>query len=210
VSARRVVVFDYESGNVHSAVKALAAAGAEVELTRDRGRALEADGLLVPGVGAFAAVREALVAHGGDEIIDRRLAGGRPVLGICVGMQVMFGRGVERDQPAEGLGEWPGTVAELDAPVLPHMGWNTVEPGEGSVLFRGIERERFYFLHSYAPTAGELDLIPPFPQPAVTWASHGERFIAAVENGPLSATQFHPEKSGEAGIRLLRNWIESL
>lgn len=210
MTERRVVVFDYESGNVHSAVKALAAAGAEVELTRDRSRALEADGLLVPGVGAFAAVREALVAHGGDEIIDRRLAGGRPVLGICVGMQVMFERGVERGQPAEGLGEWPGTVAELDAPVLPHMGWNTVEPGAGSVLFRGIEDERFYFLHSYAATAWELDVIAPFPQPAVTWATHGERFIAAVENGPLSATQFHPEKSGDAGIRLLRNWIESL
>ncbi|MGX1793636.1 imidazole glycerol phosphate synthase subunit HisH [Microbacterium sp. NPDC055312] len=210
MTERRVVVFDYESGNVHSAVKALAAAGAEVELTRDRSRALEADGLLVPGVGAFAAVRDALVAHGGDEIIDRRLAGGRPVLGICVGMQVMFERGVERGQPADGLGEWPGTVAELDAPVLPHMGWNTVEPGEGSVLFRGIEDERFYFVHSYAATAWELDVIAPFPQPAVTWATHGERFIAAVENGPLSATQFHPEKSGEAGIRLLRNWIESL
>ncbi|MGW9628692.1 imidazole glycerol phosphate synthase subunit HisH [Microbacterium sp. NPDC055521] len=210
MTERRVVVFDYDSGNVHSAVKALAAAGAEVELTRDRSRALEADGLLVPGVGAFAAVRDALVAHGGDEIIDRRLAGGRPVLGICVGMQVMFERGVERGQPAEGLGEWPGTVAELDAPVLPHMGWNTVEPGEGSVLFDGIEDERFYFLHSYAATAWELDVIAPFPQPAVTWATHGERFIAAVENGPLSATQFHPEKSGEAGIRLLRNWIGSL
>lgn len=210
MTTRRVVVFDYESGNVHSAVKALAAAGAEVELTRDRDRALEADGLLVPGVGAFAAVREALVAHGGDEIIDRRLAGGRPVLGICVGMQVMFERGVERGHPAEGLGEWLGTVAELHAPVLPHMGWNTVEPGEGSVLFRGIEHERFYFLHSYAATSWELDVIPPFPQPAVTWATHGERFIAAVENGPLSATQFHPEKSGQAGIRLLRNWVESL
>lgn len=210
MTERRVVVFDYDSGNVHSAVKALAAAGAEVELTRDRSRALKADGLLVPGVGAFAAVRDALVAHGGDEIIDRRLAGGRPVLGICVGMQVMFERGVERGQPAEGLGEWPGTVAELDAPVLPHMGWNTVEPGEGSVLFDGIEDERFYFLHSYAATAWELDVIAPFPQPAVTWATHGERFIAAVENGPLSATQFHPEKSGEAGIRLLRNWIGSL
>ncbi|MEE2815774.1 MAG: imidazole glycerol phosphate synthase subunit HisH, partial [Actinomycetota bacterium] len=183
---------------------------AEVELTRDRSRALEADGLLVPGVGAFAAVRDALLAHGGDEIIDRRLAGGRPVLGICVAMQVMFARGVELGQPADGLGEWPGTVTELDAPVLPHMGWNTVEPGEGSVLFRGIENERFYFVHSYAATTWDLDVIPPFPQPAVTWATHGERFIAAVENGPLAATQFHPEKSGDAGIRLLRNWIGSL
>ncbi|WP_193596432.1 imidazole glycerol phosphate synthase subunit HisH [Microbacterium sp. YJN-G] len=208
--AARVAVFDYESGNVHSAVKALAAAGADVELTRDRDRALEADGLVVPGVGAFAAVRDALFAHGGDEIIDRRLAGGRPVLGICVGMQVMFERGVERGQNTEGLGEWPGIVAELDAPVLPHMGWNTVEPGEGSVLFRGIEQERFYFVHSFAAKSWTLDVTAPFPQPAVTWATHGERFLAAVENGPLSATQFHPEKSGDAGIRLLRNWTESL
>lgn len=206
----RVAVFDYESGNVHSAVKALAAAGAEVELTGDRTAALEADGLVVPGVGAFAAVREALHGHRGDEIIERRLAGGRPVLGICVGMQVMFERGVERGQNTEGLGEWPGSVTELDAPVLPHMGWNTVEPGEGSILFRGIEQERFYFVHSYAAKTWELDVIPPFPQPAVTWATHGERFLAAVENGPLSATQFHPEKSGDAGIRLLRNWISTL
>ncbi|SJN47442.1 Imidazole glycerol phosphate synthase amidotransferase subunit [Microbacterium esteraromaticum] len=209
-AAPRVVVFDYESGNVHSAVKALAAAGADVELTSDRDRALEADGLLVPGVGAFAAVRAALHEHGGDEIIDRRLAGGRAVLGICVGMQVMFERGVERGQDTEGLGEWPGAITELNSPVLPHMGWNTVEPGEGSVLFRGIESERFYFVHSFAAKSWGLDVIPPFPQPALTWARHGERFLAAVENGPLSATQFHPEKSGEAGIRLLRNWVESL
>ncbi len=208
--APRVAVFDYESGNVHSAVKALAVAGAEVELTGDRTAALEADGLVVPGVGAFAAVREALRAHGGDEIIERRLAGGRPVLGICVGMQVMFARGVERGQDTDGLGEWPGAVTQLDSPVLPHMGWNTVEPGENSILFHGIEQERFYFLHSFAAKAWELDVVPPFPKPAVTWATHGERFIAAVENGPLSATQFHPEKSGDAGIQLLRNWVGSL
>jgi len=205
-----VAVFDYDSGNVHSAVKALVAAGADAVLTRDRKVAQEADGLLVPGVGAFAAVREALHAHGGDEIIDRRLAGGRPVLGICVGMQVLFSHGVERGLDTEGLGEWPGAVTELNAPVLPHMGWNTVEPGDGSVLFRGIEDERFYFVHSYAAQSWELDVIPPFPQPALTWTTYGDPFLAAVENGPLSATQFHPEKSGEAGIQLLRNWIGSL
>lgn len=206
----RVAVFDYESGNVHSAVKALIAAGADAVLTSDRRTALEADGLLVPGVGAFSAVRDALRARGGDEIIDRRLAGGRPVLGICVGMQVLFERGVEGGEETEGLGEWPGTVTELDAPVLPHMGWNTVVPDEGSVLFRGVEQERFYFVHSYAAHSWDLDVIPPFPKPALTWAEHGTRFLAAVENGPLSATQFHPEKSGEAGIRLLSNWIGSL
>lgn len=203
-------MFDYESGNVHSAVKALVAAGADAILTRDRTEALEADGLLVPGVGAFAAVRDALHAHGGDDIIDRRLAGGRPVMGICVGMQVLFERGVERGQNTEGLGEWPGAVTELNASVLPHMGWNTVSPGSDSILFDGIEHERFYFVHSYAAQAWELDVIPPFPQPVLTWTTYGDPFLAAVENGPLTATQFHPEKSGEAGIRLLRNWTRSL
>jgi len=205
-----VAVYDYGSGNVHSAVKALIAAGADATLTGDRTAALEADGLFVPGVGAFAAVREALHAKGGDEIIERRLAGGRPVLGVCVGMQVLFSHGVERGQDVEGLGEWPGTVTQLDAPVLPHMGWNTVTPDEGSVLFRGIEDERFYFVHSYAAQSWELDVIPPFPQPALTWTTYGTPFLAAVENGPLSATQFHPEKSGDAGIQLLRNWVQSL
>jgi glutamine amidotransferase len=206
----RVAVLDYGSGNVHSAAKALERAGADVELTADRRAVMEADGLVVPGVGAFRAVMDQLRAVRGDELIDRRLAGGRPVLGICVGMQVMFEHGVERGVDTEGLGEWPGTVRELPAEVLPHMGWNTVEPDEGSVLFAGIERERFYFVHSYAAQDWHLDVIPPFPQPKLTWAAHGGRFLAAVENGPLSATQFHPEKSSDAGIRLLANWIGSL
>ena len=205
-----VVVFDYGSGNVHSAAKALEAAGARVELTADPHRALAADGLVVPGVGAFASVMEQLLAVKGDLIIDRRLAGGKPVLGICVGMQVLFERGIERGHDVEGLGEWPGPVRELKSDVLPHMGWNTVSAPENSVLFRGISNERFYFVHSNAATSWGLDVMPPFPQPAVTWAEHGERFIAAVENGPLSATQFHPEKSGEAGLTLLRNWVSSL
>ncbi|WOF22005.1 imidazole glycerol phosphate synthase subunit HisH [Microbacterium betulae] len=205
-----VAVLDYGSGNVHSAVKALEAAGADVRLTRDRAVVLDADGLLVPGVGAFQAVMDQLRAIGGGELIERRLAGGRPVLGICVGMQVLFERGIERGVETEGLGEWPGTVAHLDAPVVPHMGWNTVDAGEGSRLFRGLEGERFYFVHSYAAQQWDLEVHPPFPQPAVTWATHGTPFLAAVENGPLAATQFHPEKSGEAGIRLLRNWVDGL
>ncbi|TFC97783.1 MULTISPECIES: imidazole glycerol phosphate synthase subunit HisH [Cryobacterium] len=205
-----VVVFDYGTGNVHSAVKALELAGAHVTLTSDRRRALEADGLVVPGVGAFSAVMQALTAVRGDEIIDRRIAGGRPVLGICVGMQIMFEHGVERGIDTEGLGEWPGTVTRLDAPVLPHMGWDTVSPGESSALFRGIEQERFYFVHSYAAHAWTLDVMPPFPKPVLTWSEHGQPFLAAIENGPLTATQFHPEKSGEAGIRLLSNWLGTL
>lgn len=209
-AVRRVAVLDYGSGNVHSAAKALERAGAEVELTADRRVAMEADGLVVPGVGAFKAVMDQLRGVRGDQLVDRRLAGGRPVLGICVGMQVMFERGVERGVDTEGLGEWPGVVRELPSDVLPHMGWNTVEPDPGSILFEGIEDERFYFVHSYAAQEWQLDVKPPFPQPALTWAEHGGRFLAAVENGPLSATQFHPEKSAEAGIRLLSNWIRSL
>ncbi|MDR6614259.1 MULTISPECIES: imidazole glycerol phosphate synthase subunit HisH [unclassified Leifsonia] len=209
-SAPQVVVFDYGTGNVHSAVKALEAAGAEVELTGDRKRALEADGLLVPGVGAFTAVAEALKASHGDEVVDRRLAGGRPVLGICVGMQVMFERGVENGVETEGLGEWPGTVDLIRADVVPHMGWNTVRAPEDSTLFAGLQDERFYFVHSYAAQDWTLEASGPFPKPKVTWADHGSPFVAAVENGPLSATQFHPEKSGRAGIQLLRNWIGSL
>jgi glutamine amidotransferase len=205
-----VAVLDYGSGNVHSAVKALESAGAEVSLTRDRKSVMDADGLLVPGVGAFGAVMEQLNAIRGGELIERRLAGGRPVLGICVGMQIMFERGVERGNDIAGLGEWSGTVRELEAPVVPHMGWSTVEVGDGSRLFAGIEDERFYFVHSFAAQDWTLEVEKPFREPAVTWSTHGSRFIAAVENGPLSATQFHPEKSGEAGIALLRNWIGTL
>ena len=210
MTAPDVVVFDYGTGNVHSAVKALEAAGANVELTGNRRRAQEADGLLVPGVGAFAAVIDALRRSHGDEVIDRRLAGGRPVLGICVGMQVLFERGVEHGIESEGLGEWPGTVDLLHADVVPHMGWNTVEAPQDSVLFDGIHDERFYFVHSYGVTDFPLEAYGPFRAPRLTWAEHGQRFVAAVENGPLTATQFHPEKSGDAGAALLANWVRSL
>ena len=208
--AKNVVVFDYGSGNVHSALKALEHAGASVSLTRDRARALNADGLVVPGVGAFHAVMTALVEAGGDQIIDSRLAGGKAVLGICVGLQVMFDTGLEHGVTTAGLGQWPGVVDKLDAPRLPHMGWNTLEAPEGSVLFHGVENERFYFVHSYAATKFPLTGGGPFADPLVTWSEHGERFVAAVENGPLMATQFHPEKSGPAGLRLLANWVDSL
>ena len=207
----RVVVLDYGSGNLRSAERALARAGAEVQVTADPGAALAADGLLVPGVGAFAACMAGLLAVRGDQVIDRRLAGSRPVLGICVGMQVMFAEGVEHGVRTPGCGQWPGTVDQLPAPVLPHMGWNSVEAAAGSALLAGLAGERFYFVHSYAARA---PLFPPGPgrlaKPLVSWACHGERFIAAVENGPLCATQFHPEKSGDAGAALLSNWLETI
>jgi glutamine amidotransferase len=206
-----VVVLDYGSGNVRSVVRALERAGAEVTLTSDFDTALQADGLVVPGVGAFAACMAGLRAVRGERIVGRRLAGGRPVLGICVGMQVLFEEGVEHGVTTAGCAEWPGTVSRLDAPVVPHMGWNTVEVPDDTALFAGLEAERFYFVHSYGAREWVLETTDRTRAPLVTWAEHGgDRFVAAVENGPLTATQFHPEKSGDAGAALLRNWVASL
>ena len=207
-----VVVLDYGSGNVRSVQRALETNGASVEVTVDFETALNADSLVVPGVGAFAACVEGIRKVRGDQIIGRRLAGGRPVLGICVGMQVLFERSTEHagDGYFAGLNEWPGTIDTLHAPVLPHMGWNTVIAPSTSEMFAGISDERFYFVHSFAARTWELDPIEKITAPKVTWANHGEDFVAAVENGPLWATQFHPEKSGEAGLTLLANWISTV
>lgn len=210
----RVVVLDYGFGNVRSAVRALERVGADVTLTADRATAQDADGLVVPGVGAFAACMGGLTAVRGHEVVGRRLAGNRPVLGICVGMQVMFDAGVEHGERTDGIGEWPGVVERLQAAIVPHMGWSSVEVPEGSTLFKGVADERFYFVHSYAArefTKGhDENAVGVFMPPKVTWADHGGRFVAAVEDGPLSATQFHPEKSGDAGAQLLENWVNSL
>jgi glutamine amidotransferase len=179
-------------------------------LTSDRATVEASDALVVPGVGAFAACMAGLRGVHGPELIGRFLAGGRPVLGICVGMQVLFARGVEHGVETEGCDEWPGVVERLQAPVVPHMGWNTVEVPEGSRLFAGIEGERFYFVHSYGVREWGLETNGRTRAPLVTWAEHGgDRFVAAVENGPLTATQFHPEKSGDAGAALLRNWVQT-
>ncbi len=205
-----VAVLDYGSGNLRSAQRALERVGADVAVTRDVDVVAAVDGLVVPGVGAYAACMNGLHAVRGPQMIERRLAGGRPVLGICVGMQVMFEHGVEHGVVTEGLGEWPGEVERLNADVLPHMGWNTVTPAPGSLMFAGIEQERFYFVHSYAARSWTMPAQPPMPEPKVTWAEHGQPFVAAVENGPLWATQFHPEKSGDAGAHLLRTWLTHL
>ncbi len=206
----RVVVLDYGSGNLRSAARALEAVGAQVDVTSDHDEAMAADGLVVPGVGAFAACMTGFGSVRGPELVERRLAGGRPVLAICVGMQIMFTRGVEHGTTTPGLGEWPGVVEELPADVLPHMGWNTVRAPEESVLFAGVADQRFYFVHSFAVQSWEWVPQEPFHAPLVTWADHGAPFIAAVENGPLAATQFHPEKSGDAGLHLLGNWLGTL
>jgi glutamine amidotransferase len=207
---KRVVVLDYGIGNIHSAVKALEYAGANVELTADPIKVQEADGLVVPGVGAFAAVMEALNKVKAPELIDKRLAGGKPVLGICVGLQVMFEKGLEHDLETDGLGQWPGVVAKLASLKLPHMGWNNVSVATGSKIFAGVENELFYFVHSYAAKEFSLQVDLPFIAPTVSFAEYGEKFVAAVENGPLTGVQFHPEKSGEAGISLLRNWLGTI
>jgi imidazole glycerol-phosphate synthase subunit HisH len=201
-AAPRVVVLDYGSGNLRSAQRALERADADVTVTADLDAAAAADGLVVPGVGAFAAVMAGIDAVGAAPVIRERVDAGRPVLGICVGMQVLFEAGDEHGEVTKGLGLLPGEVRRLAAPVLPHMGWNTVAAPAGSTLFAGATRDtRFYFVHSYAATSTDG---------LVTTAEHGEPFVAAVESGSLSATQFHPEKSADAGATLLRNWTATL
>ncbi|ORA18147.1 imidazole glycerol phosphate synthase subunit HisH [Mycobacterium asiaticum] len=206
MSSKSVVVLDYGSGNLRSAQRALERVGADVEVTADADAALAADGLVVPGVGAFEACMTGLRKIGGERIIAERVASGCPVLGVCVGMQILFARGVEFGVETTGCGQWPGAVTLLDAPVIPHMGWNVVNPALDSVLFNGVDTDtRFYFVHSYAAQRWEGS-----PEAMLTWATHQVPFLAAVEDGPLSATQFHPEKSGDAGALILRNWIEGL
>jgi glutamine amidotransferase len=206
VTAKSVVVLDYGSGNLRSAQRALQRVGASVEVTADSSAAAAADGLVVPGVGAYEACMTGLRKIAGDRIIADRVAAGHPVLGVCVGMQILFARGVEFGVETTGCGQWPGAVTRLDAPVVPHMGWNIVKSGSGSTLFKGLdETSRFYFVHSYAAQRWE-----GAPEAVLTWATHHVPFLAAVEEGPLAATQFHPEKSGDAGAAVLSNWVEGL
>ncbi|MFR0569645.1 imidazole glycerol phosphate synthase subunit HisH [Bifidobacterium apri] len=211
-----VVVFDYGFGNVRSMVRALANLGLDVTLTSDYRQSVEADGLVVPGVGAFGACVESLRNVGGDRVVYDRLRAGRPVLGVCVGEQIMFDHGNELGNPADGLGLIHGEVNLLDADVVPHMGWDTIEAPQGSVLLRGLTGERFYFVHSYAAMDaqpvenGTQEIDFGDEQQKVTWCTYGRsRFVAAYERGPLFATQFHPEKSAEAGAQLLRNWVST-
>jgi len=199
----KVVVLDYGSGNLRSAERALARTGADVTVTDDLTAAAESDGLVVPGVGAFKACMEGLNAVRGGTVVWDRLRKERPVLGICVGMQVLFERGLEHGDETPGLGVLAGDVTRIEADIVPHMGWNTVAVADGSALFKGVEGERFYFVHSYAAR--------DVPEVLASKTSHGRTtFAAAIERGVLSATQFHPEKSGDAGAQLLENWVRTL
>jgi len=196
-----IAILDYGSGNLRSAQRAFETSGHEVVITSDYHVALNVDGLVVPGVGAFASCMQGLISVRGDQIVRERIAAKRPTLGICVGMQILFAHGVEHGAH-EGVGVWNATVEKLTAPILPHMGWNTVSSATGSVLFSGVEDQSFYFVHSYAVK----DSVGAHP----TFAEYGEKFLAAVEDGVIAATQFHPEKSGAAGLHLIKNWSNAL
>ena len=196
-----IAILDYGSGNLRSAQRAFETSGKEVLITSDYELALNADGLVVPGVGAFAACMAGLQSVRGDLLVRERIALKRPTLGICVGMQILFASGVEHGVH-QGVGIWEASVEKLDAPILPHMGWNTVTAAPTSTLFNGVENEIFYFVHSYAVKKGVGEL--------PTFAQYGEKFLAAVEDGVVSATQFHPEKSGDAGLHLIKNWTATL
>lgn len=207
---KKIVILDYGFGNIRSAQKVFQKIGAQAEISNDYQDSLNADGLVIPGVGAFKACMQGILNVKADEIVDKRLSGGRKVFGICVGMQIMFDQGTEHAETVKGLGQWPGVVEEIRNPILPHMGWNEVEVTQGSSIFKGVEDQKFYFVHSYAAKDLNIKESEKFDQPLKHFTTYGEKFLASVENNALVATQFHPEKSGDAGILLLKNWLESI
>jgi glutamine amidotransferase len=194
-----IAILDYGSGNLRSAERAFAAVGEEVVVTSDPQLCASADGLVIPGVGAFKACMNQLIAIKGDQIIKNYLETGRKILGICVGMQILFTKGFEK-QESDGLAVLNGEIRLLDAQILPHIGWNSVSAGAGSKLFKGLENERFYFVHSYGLQSPVIDGIN-------TTSTYDNEFISAVESENISAVQFHPEKSGDAGLALIKNWV---
>ena len=197
-----IVIFDYGSGNLRSAQRAFESTGESVLVTSDVKKAEGAKGIVIPGVGAFAACMSQLLNAGGEELIKNRVSKGDALIGICVGMQVLFNNSTEKGSH-QGLNIFSGTVDKLDSKILPQIGWNTLSVPNNSKIFKGIENDSFYFVHSYAAKSEEVGAIN-------TTASYGETFLAAVERENVCATQFHPEKSGKSGLRLIKNWVESL
>lgn len=203
----KIAVLDYGFGNIRSVERALQRTGSEVTITREFELAINADGLVVPGVGAFGQCMSGLRSIRGDEVIRQRLRAGLPTLGLCVGLQILFHSSSE-SEGVEGVAVFDEKVERIPAQILPHMGWNLIDAAPGSMLLKGVERERFYFVHSYGRLQnGDHEAIPTY---LPSWSEHGTRFLAALEFGSLSATQFHPEKSGDAGLHLLENWVRSI
>jgi imidazole glycerol-phosphate synthase subunit HisH len=198
----RVAILDYGMGNLRSVEKALERVGAETEITSDPARAEAADGVILPGVGAFPRAMERVRQLRLDEVVAGRIQAGAPVLGICLGLQLLFESSVE-NEGSSGLALLDGVVAPLEANgyKVPHIGWSPVHWEHDSQLTEGLGEETpFYFVHSFAPRpAANGDLLGT--------AAYGQRFACAVERPPLYGVQFHPEKSSSAGLSLLANFI---
>lgn len=191
-----IAILDYGSGNLRSAQRAFELTGHKVVITSDSKTFLGADAFVVPGVGAFGACMKQLEDVGGASLVKEAVATTKPLFGICVGMQILFSRGEEKGSHS-GIGFFQGSVAKLAAPVLPHIGWNTIDTN--CATFEGLKDQMFYFVHSYAVKTAPADA-------QITWTTYGERFVAAVERNNIFGTQFHPEKSGDAGAKLISNW----
>lgn len=196
-----IAILDYGSGNIRSAQRAIERLGVSTEVTSEYEVALNAAGLLVPGVGAFGSCIRQLLQINGDLILKERLKLNRPTLGVCVGMQILFESSAESSET--GLALVAGKVKKLSAKILPHIGWNEVHVEKEMNLMRGLNNQRFYFVHSYAATTAPDEFLQ-------AKSNYGEEFVAAIQSGSLSAVQFHPEKSGDAGMQLLKNWVSAL
>ncbi|MEI8223110.1 MAG: imidazole glycerol phosphate synthase subunit HisH [Actinomycetes bacterium] len=195
-----IAILDYGSGNLRSAQRAFALTGHDVLLTSKRSEFLKADAFVVPGVGAYGACMKQLEEIDGRGAVSDAVNSGKPIFGICVGMQILFTSGSEKGKHL-GLGYFPGDVSLINAPVLPHIGWNDVNAT--SPIFHGVESEKFYFVHSYA-AKNDVE------SAQVSWTTYGERFVAAISKENIFATQFHPEKSGDAGAKLIENWAKQI
>ena len=195
-----IAILDYGSGNLRSAQRAFALTGHDVLLTSKRSEFLKADAFVVPGVGAYGACMKQLEEIDGRGAVSDAVNSGKPIFGICVGMQILFTSGSEKGKHL-GLGYFPGDVSLINAPVLPHIGWNDVNAT--SPIFHGVESEKFYFVHSYA-AKNDVE------SAQVSWTTYGERFVAAISKENIFATQFHPEKSGDAGVKLIENWAKQI